>query len=156
MKNEASVTPLGVIALSSFLSNVSKKFSRSLIKVLVCHYSFYVHKMCFWILFLLQHPFSFHYILSQSLGARITCIYYNGLNGHPSVNAMSSQARPSPVPGVGLSILSKSCGTFSDWSQLVQAPHSPLQRPTDSSNAVTRESSRQPLEPCLADFLKNC
>lgn len=82
MKNEASVTPLGVIALSSFLSNVNKKISRSLIKVLVCHYYFYVHKMCFWILFLLQHPFSFHYIL-RALGLELLAPITTALTGIP-------------------------------------------------------------------------
>lgn len=63
MRIKASVLPLGVIALSSFLINMSKKFSRSLIKALVYHYYFYVHQMCFFILFLLQYALSFHYIL---------------------------------------------------------------------------------------------
>lgn len=63
MRIEASVLPLGVIALSSFLINMSKKFSRSLLKALVCHYYSYVHQMCFFILFLLQYALSFHYIL---------------------------------------------------------------------------------------------
>lgn len=62
MRTEASVLPLGVIALSSFLIIRSKTFSKSVLKALVCHY-FYVHQMCFFILFLLQYALSFHYIL---------------------------------------------------------------------------------------------